>query len=143
MPRGLWQSCHFWGDFDQCHFWAMGIMIEGILIYIQLLYMYTYRNDEEWSQKLTSNTRRSGELNETDVKIWKLTKCSYISSAITGTLYVSQICRTSFMCCLENTLPQGLEGLLMMIAAVWSSIRDSMWFRSISHDFSGCNYTYI
>jgi hypothetical protein len=36
-----------------------------------------------------------------------------------------------------KTLPQGLEGLLTMIAAVFSSIRDSIWCRSTSQPWSG------
>lgn len=38
---------------------------------------------------------------------------------------------------LLNTDPQGFDGLLTMRQAVFSSIRDSSCFRSISQDFSG------
>ena len=43
----------------------------------------------------------------------------------------------SQMCCLGNTDPQGLDGLLMRIAAVFSSMRDSMWSTSICQERSG------
>ena len=55
-----------------------------------------------------------------------------------GSLKVSAIASTSRRCSAVNTAPQGFDGLLTTIQAVFSSIKDSSWVRSISHDFSGC-----
>lgn len=45
--------------------------------------------------------------------------------------------RISSKCSLVNTLPHGLDGLLMRMAAVLSLINDSRCARLHSHDFSG------
>merc|ERR1711892_470480 len=49
-----------------------------------------------------------------------------------GTLYSSAIARICLICAGEKTLPQGFDGELTTIAAVFSSIRDSMCRRSTS-----------
>ena len=54
-----------------------------------------------------------------------------------GTLWSLATCRMSCRCWRLYTLPQGLDGLLTTMPAVWSSIRDVRWSRSTSQDFSG------
>ena len=43
-----------------------------------------------------------------------------------GTLYISATARICFKWAGVNTLPHGLDGEFTMIAAVFSSIKDSM-----------------
>lgn len=50
------------------------------------------------------------------------TKCSYISSAMIGTRFLEAISNISFKCSLLYTDPQGFDGFITMIAAVFSSI---------------------
>jgi len=54
-----------------------------------------------------------------------------------GTLYISATARICLRWAGENTLPQGLDGELTTIAAVFSSMRDSMCRRSTSQSLSG------